>query len=115
MYEKLKRKTIAPNMMQSTFTQQNDSIIRNHVMRHNNQQQQINEKNDDIISRLGRSSSVARSVYGPHHQQQQEQLYSKTPTRIPSPVKSIYSVRSHRRRFHEGENYHNKDNNNGHF
>lgn len=89
MYEKLKRKTITLNM-QTSFIHEPGN-----VMRFNTQQQ-----TDDIISRLGRSSNAARSVFVPPQQQRIYSNTSKSPTRIPSPVKSIYSVRSHHRRCH---------------
>lgn len=100
MYERLKRKATGPNM-QTSYTNQPPSMnrlepmIRN-PMRFNNQQQ---TDEDDIISRLGKSSSAARSIFVTPPQQ--PRIHPKSPSRIPSPVKSIYSVRSHRRKYYK--------------
>ncbi|KAG2194022.1 hypothetical protein INT47_009913 [Mucor saturninus] len=105
MYERLKRKTVGPNI-QSTFTNQPPRPPMNRAepmiynpMRFNNQQQ---TDEDDIISRIGRSSSTNRSIFVPPPQQS-TRIYPNrnSPSRIPSPVKSIYSVRSHRPKYYK--------------
>ncbi|KAI7867884.1 uncharacterized protein EV154DRAFT_531677 [Mucor mucedo] len=92
----LKRKTVGPNI-QSTFTNQPPRPPMNRAepmiynpMRFNNQQQ---TDEDDIISRIGRSSSTNRSIFNLSDR--------NSPSRIPSPVKSIYSVRSHRPKYYK--------------
>lgn len=101
MYERLKRKAVGPSV-QSTFKNQPHYAPMNRAepmiynpMRFNNNQQQTEE--DDIISRLGRTTSN-KSIFVPPPQQRSNRIYSNinSPSRIPSPVKSVYSVRSHR-------------------
>ncbi|KAI7873457.1 uncharacterized protein EV154DRAFT_528076 [Mucor mucedo] len=88
MYERLKRKTVGPNI-QSTFTNQPPRPPMNRAepmiynpMRFNNQQQ---TDEDDIISRIGRSSSTNRSIFVPPPQQS-TRIYPNrnSPSRIPS-------------------------------
>lgn len=95
MYEKLKRQSIGTNI-QENFTHQpmTTDIMRSHHHRSHHQPRFVKS---DIISRLGRSSNQ-RTRFTPPSRNDDNSL-DLPPTRIPSPVKSIYSVRSHHRRY----------------
>jgi hypothetical protein len=80
----------------------------NNLIRMNQQQKTVIVDND-VISRLGHSSTVARSIYVPQRQQE------PASTRLPSPVKSPYRLRqkNHKYNIHnEGRrNYYSHYNN----
>lgn len=127
MYERLKRRSIAPNIQESFSAlqpvppQQTISNNGNHIMSFHNQNTHLQQQqhhqpatpsmvfdvdNDDVLSRIDRSSTVARSVFMPPNPRQQGSIYTDhskpqqlharpySPSRIPSPVKSTFSVRS---------------------
>lgn len=142
MYEKLKRKSIAPNIQESFSAlqpvppQQTIPNNGNHIMSFHNQnthlpQQQHHQQsatpsmvfdmdNDDVLSRIERSSTVARSVFMPpnphqhvsnyndHSKQQQLHARPYSPSRIPSPVKSTFSVRSSHQKIYKKPSSENK-------
>lgn len=103
MYERLKRKAVTPNIQESFMSPQQQPTFpalpycSNNLVRMNQQQQTV-IVDDDVISRLGRSSTVPRSVYIPQHQQE------STSTRLPSAAKSTYRPRQQTcRRIHHDD------------
>jgi hypothetical protein len=106
MYEKLKRKAVTPNMKESFMSPQQQPMLpplpyrSNNLVRMNEHQQTVIVE-DDVISRLGRSSTVARSIYVPQRQQE------LSTTKLPSPVKSVYRPRQQIHRHSHNEDRHN--------
>lgn len=123
MFEKLKRKSIAPNIQESFGTLQpmpqqptnnGNRIIgyQNTLLPQHHQQPPATPSmvfdNDDVLSRIDKTSTLARSVFIPSnpHGSNYNDHHARphSPSRIPSPVKSTFSVRSNHQKIFKKPN-----------